>query len=264
MKDDVLRMELAIWRGYDPLNSRLANYNLLMKISTVPPPLPPPTPPTPSFPQSDPAAPDFWNHRFEAAFTPWDQGGVPVSLSEHLQRPQALQAGPETQPIRPSQTKTQRVLIPGCGSGYEVKYLADLGYAVTAIDFSPAAVAQAQRILGKAYADLVREEDFFGATLGSERFDIIYERAFLCALPRRMWLQWATRVAELIPTGGRLIGFLFADNNEKGPPFGLATGELEKMLEPHFTRTARLNPPDSIAVFAGKETWQVWVRNESG
>ena len=212
--------------------------------------------PTPSFSKRDPAAPDFWNLRFTAAFTPWDQGGVPACLLEYLPRPQALQATPEMQ-----RTRTQRILIPGCGSGYEVKYLTDLGYAVTAIDFSAAAVAQARGILGGTYADRVREEDFFGDTLGCERFDIIYERAFLCALPRRMWPQWAARVAALIPAGGQLIGFFFADNNEKGPPFGLASGELETMLEPHFTRLTIGNPPDSIAVFAAKETWQVWLRN---
>ena len=111
--------------------------------------------PTTTFPKTDPTAPAFWNHRFEAAFTPWDQGGVPACLLQYVESPQQV-----------LQTKQRRVLIPGCGSAYEVKCLADLGYVVKAIDFSPAGVAQAQRILGAEYRGLIHEEDFFGEGLG--------------------------------------------------------------------------------------------------
>ena len=155
------------------------------------------------------------------------------------------------------------VLIPGCGSAHEVRMFADLGWEVSAIDFSSAAVAHAKRILGAhtPLAGMVREADFFSAALGKERFDLVFERAFLCALPRRLWPDWAQQIARVIPVGGRLTGFFFTDEAEKGPPFGLGAGELEAMLTPHFTRLQRLDPVDSVGVFAGKETWQVWVRN---
>ena len=210
----------------------------------------------PSFVKSDPAQPAFWNDRFAAEFTPWDQGGVPECLQQNINHIGA--AATFAQP--------PRVLIPGCGSGYEVKCFADLGWDVLAIDFSPAAVAQAKNKLslmnnGSALAASVHEVDFFGDALANKRFDIVYERAFLCALPRRMWLQWSQRIAALIPSGGRLMGFFFADKIDKGPPFGLADGELEALLTPNFSRLQLAIPGDSIAVFAGKETWQVWLRN---
>ena len=135
---------------------------------------------TPTFPKADPAVPEFWNLRFEAAFTPWDQGGVPACLRQYVDvRLLAAQSLPP---------QKYRVLIPGCGSAHEVKLFADLGWDVTAIDFSPAAVAQARLTLsvGSALASMVKEQDFFGETVGSERFDIVYERAFLCALPRKL------------------------------------------------------------------------------
>jgi hypothetical protein len=91
-------------------------------------------------------------------------------------------------------------------------------------------------------------------------FEVIYERAFLCALPRRLWADWAKRVAELIPQSGRLIGFFYEDDNPKGPPFGLQRGELEQLLSPAFTLLEKKIPPDSIPIFAGKESWQVWSR----
>ena len=92
------------------------------------------------------------------------------------------------------------------------------------------------------------------------RFDAIYERAFLCALPRRLWTAWVARTAELIPPDGRLFGFFFFDSNEKGPPFGIAPTELSKLLSPHFDLIEDSLPADSITVFAGKERWQVWRR----
>jgi SAM-dependent methyltransferase len=198
---------------------------------------------TPIFPKQDPASPAFWDARFDAAFTPWDQGGVPQSLVEYVtQNPAA-----------------KKILVPGCGAAHEVRFFASLGWGVTAIDFSPVAVARAKQLLGELGTH-VREEDFFGESLSRERFDAIYERAFLCALPRRLWAAWAARVAELTAPDGRLIGFFFFDSNEKGPPFGIAASELFTLLSPHFDLIEDRLPRDSISVFAGKERWQVWRR----
>lgn len=211
-----------------------------------------PTPsaaPPPEFAKHDPATPEFWNVRFDANFTPWDQRGVPQCLRDYLV------ANPTP----------QKVLIPGCGAANEVEHFLARHWAPIAIDFSPAAVAQARMQLGPL-ASYVREDDFFGDTIRAGDFDVIYERAFLCALPRRLWPAWAKRVAELIPhavggsESGRLIGFFVEDDNPKGPPFGLKSGELEELLSPAFTLLDKTVPQDSIPVFAGKETWQVWAR----
>lgn len=160
---------------------------------------------------------------------------------------------------------SQKVLIPGCGAANEVEHFLAQKWLPTAIDFSPAAVTQAKMQLG-ALASCVREDDFFSGGIHAGDFDVIYERAFLCALPRRMWAQWASRVAELVPAatagseGGRLIGFFVEDDNPRGPPFGLKPGELEELLLPAFTLLEKKMPTDSIPVFAGKESWQVWAR----
>ena len=53
------------------------------------------------------------------------------------------------------------------------------------------------------------------------------------------------------------------DDNERGPPFGLKTGELEALLGEHFDRVADAAVADSIPIFAGKERWQVWSVRKS-
>jgi len=196
-------------------------------------------------PREDAAKAEFWQKRFLENFTPWDAGRVPTALEQFLR----------TEP------RGQRALIPGCGSGYEVRAFAEAGFDVLAVDFAEAAIERAQRILGPL-SDRVRLADFFESDFEMP-FDLVYERAFLCALPRRLWPRYAPRVAELLRPGGRLTGFFFFDDTERGPPFGLKSGELETLLEREFDRTADASVSDSIPIFDGKERWQIWTRSTS-
>ncbi len=194
------------------------------------------------FSRRDPLQPGFWDERFERGFTPWDRGGVPDALRDFVAR-----AG---QPLR--------TLIPGCGSAWELAFLSEAGWEATAIDFSPAAVAQAKAAVGP-WASRVQEADFF-AWQPARPLDLIYERAFLCALPRAMWSQLAERYAALLPAGAQLAGFFFFDEAAKGPPFGTSREQLHALLDPHFVLIDDQAVSDSIPVFAGKERWQRWQR----
>jgi len=185
----------------------------------------------------DSSKPDFWETRYRDRVMPWDAGGVPRALADFVTR---LQPG-------------ARVLVPGCGSAYEARFLAEHGMDVLAIDFSPAAVAQAREHLGP-FAGIVREADFFSFDPGG-LFDFVYERAFLCALPPKLWPGYARRMPQLIKPGGLLAGFFFFDDAPRGPPFGIAEQALEALLVPPFTLQAQRAVSDSIAVFQGKERW---------
>ena len=200
----------------------------------------------PEFQHRNPAAPDFWSERFEQNFTPWDRAGVPAALRAFV----ACQVDLKQAPMS--------VLIPGCGIGYEVAFLAEAGWDVTAIDFSPVAVAAARAALGP-WAPRVVEGDFFSFQPARPP-QLIYERAFLCALPPTMNEAIVRRWAALLLPGGLLAGFFFFDDDPKGPPFGIARERLEALLEPDFVCLEDLPVDDSIAVFAGRERWQVWQR----
>ena len=191
----------------------------------------------------DSSRPDFWDTRFRGGVTPWDAGGVPPLLASWVQQ-------------RKSPLK---ILVPGCGTGYEVRLFAARGHDVLAIDFSDAAVEAAARELGELSVHL-KKADFFAFDGGP--FDVVYERAFLCALPRRLWPDWARRVAELVRPGGELAGFFYLDDNQRGPPFGVAPHALRALLEADFELSEERAIPaaDSIPVFKGKEVWQVWRR----
>ncbi len=198
---------------------------------------------TPEFPRRDPAEAEFWDLRYDARYAPWDAGRVPRQLADFAAR-FALE---------------RRALVPGCGSGHDVRFLAEAGWDVMGIDFSRAALEAARPVLGP-HAARVREADFFAPIEGAP-FPLVYERAFLCALPRRRWPEWAARMAELVAPGAFLAGFFFIAAGDRGPPFPLhSQEELDQLLAGSFERVEDAAVPDSIPVFEGKERWQAWRR----
>src|SRR5688500_3675498 len=104
----------------------------------------------------DSSRPEFWDTRYRGGVTPWDAAGVPPKLTEYLKS-----------------SEPGRVLIPGCGAGYEVKAFAEHGCDVLAIEFSDAAIEAARRALG-GFSDRVVKADFFD--FDAAPFDLVYER----------------------------------------------------------------------------------------
>ncbi len=192
---------------------------------------------------SDSNQPDFWTVRYTAGKTPWDFGGVPSALKSFLER----------------SSVRGRILIPGCGSGYEVQVFDAAGYDVSAIDFSPAAVDRAKRIVG-VLAERVILGDFFTHDFGRQ-FDLIYERTFLCSMAPSRWPEYVNRMADLLVTGGRLIGvFLYGQRSSSGPPFPLTDAEAEQLFKNRFQLVRSEAVTDSLPIFRDMEKWQEWLK----
>lgn len=202
------------------------------------------------FSTRDPSQPAFWDERFAAGFTPWEARGVPPALAHWLEA-----SGPAA---------GARVLVPGCGAAYEVAALAAQGCDVTAIDYSAAAVERARAALGRQFAGRVVLADFFA--FEAPPFDWIYERAFLAALPPRLWASWAQGCARLLRPGGGLVGLFFIDDAapepRRGPPFAVTAAELRGLLDGEFEamEDRAVAAAESAPVFAGRERWQQWRR----
>ena len=226
----------------------------------------------PSFASRDPTAPAFWDERFAAGFTPWDAAGCPPAFTRWLA---TLGAG-----------AARRVLVPGCGAAYEVAALDDAGFAVTAIDYAPQAVAAARAVLGEPLsARTLHQADFFAdGAWSAAPFDLIYERAFMAALPPSQWPRWAARCAALLRPGGALSGLFVIDAAavqgtseahaqrtlpspaRRGPPFCTTAAELDALLGAQFARGPLQPVPaaESLPVFAGREQWIDWRRFAGG
>jgi SAM-dependent methyltransferase len=189
----------------------------------------------------DSTKPDFWEQRYLSGRTPWDFQGVPPALVDFLRRTPG----------------TGSVLLPGCGTGYEVRAFHESGWRPLAIDFSPAAVKHAREVLG-LLAPSVRQADFFVDDLGGP-YDLIYERTFLCSLPPDRWPDYINRMANLLRPGGVLAGLFYYGSDPEGPPFPLDATRAGGLFAPFDLRIDRAVPAgQSLPLFAGLERWQEW------
>jgi len=162
--------------------------------------------------------PDFWQQRFESGQTAWDRGEAHPQL--HAWLAQGL--------IRPGQT----VLVPGCGRGHELLALGRAGVTALGLDYTPAAVAQAQARLHAAgplaASAQVQQADVLvwqpqGA---SEQPDVVYEQTCLCALHPDHWTSYAAQLHRWLPQGGHLLALFMQARREsaqqgtvEGPPY---------------------------------------------
>lgn len=188
---------------------------------------------------NDSSSPSFWEERYQRKQTPWDFHGVPLAFKNFL-----------------SCAKPSRVLVPGCGSAYEVKAFIDHGWDAYGIDFSPTAAQQARTTLGKK-GERILCDNFFEHSF-EKPFDFIYERTFLCALPLRLRKAYVRRVRELLVPGGQLVGFFFYGEKEEGPPYPLKNLEEAKSLLSGFHLHNDSAVEDSVSVMIGGERWQEW------
>lgn len=192
--------------------------------------------------------PDFWNSRYEAGQMPWEFAGVPADLQKFLkQKPKGSAAA-----------NRGCVLIPGCGSGHEIRAFVEAGFEVTAIDFAAKAIERARKLAGPALANHIIQGDFFTCDLPLGSFDYVYERTFLCSLTPDRREAYRNRVFSLLKPGGYLIGYFYYQIPvlKDGPPFGFAWGTADELFARHFILTKDVAVNDSLPLFAGHERWQ--------
>ena len=115
--------------------------------------------------------------------------------------------------------KPCRILIPGCGNGYEVITLAKLGFDVTAIDIAPTAIDNLRTELDEENlkANLILGD--FLSWAPEESFDAIFEQTSLCALSPDIWKQYETQLYQWLKPEGKLFAQFMQTGKEGGPPF---------------------------------------------
>ncbi len=192
---------------------------------------------------TDSTDPAFWDRLYREGSTPWQPNESP---------PEALTIGPP--PVAGG-----RMLVPGCGWTSECLVFADSGWSVLAVDFSSEAVALARRQLeGSPVA--VRLANVF--ELDEPPFDLVYERAFLCALHPRTRATYGRRIAELVRPGGLLAGYFEIGEKRGGPPYEIVRSELDALLDPAFALETDLPAASPMPQFE-HERWMVWRRRET-
>lgn len=189
----------------------------------------------------------FWEERWRSGLIPWDHGRAAPPFLEFLER--------QTAP-------SGSLLVPGCGSGHDVRLFAEHGARVTGMDISTTALREARRLNPHERAwylagDILRPPESLRGT-----FDWIVEHTCLCAMAPSHWEAYARSIPALLkPEGHFLAIFYRRPHDPGGPPFGISAGEIDRLFTPHFDLLESRLPARSYASRTGREEIR-WYRRK--
>lgn len=184
---------------------------------------------------------DYWENRYQTGQTNWEKGEAAPGLLEFLAAHPEMARG--------------TVVVPGCGTGHDVRALASAGFVATGVDFAPSAIATARDRTIEAGLDATFRLCDFLAEAPEQPFDWLFEHTLFCAIPPtsrddylRALLAW-TR-----PGSGFLaIHYLCC---EGGPPWPVTRDEVIGRFSPSFNLLGDWQPR-SYPNRVGKE-WMFW------
>ena len=187
-----------------------------------------------------------WENRYRTGDTPWEKGAPHPALVDWL-RAQLLHG---------------RILVPGCGSGHDVRAIAATGAEVVGLDLAASAVETAQqypRVGRETYVQGV----LFALPAGwAGTFDAVVEHTCFCAISPDFREAYARSVASLIRPGGHFLAIFYLDpgHDEGGPPYGCTTAEIERLFSPAFRLLAEKKDIPTYPGREGREILQMWER----
>ncbi|MEE9444264.1 MAG: methyltransferase domain-containing protein [Cocleimonas sp.] len=158
---------------------------------------------------------NVWESRYQAGTTGWDRGNTSANLNYWLEN---------------SLLKPCRILVPGCGNGYEVLTLVKLGFDVVAIDIAPSAIDNLRAMLDKESLDAELVLGDFFTWNPKEKFDAIFEQTSLCALPPKEWKQYEAQLHNWLKPSGKLFAAFMQTGREGGPPFHCELNEMNELF----------------------------------
>ena len=196
-----------------------------------------------------------WDQRWRSNETPWEKGYAAPPLSEYLEEDgqELLQA--------------KRVLVPGCGSGNDVRELARHGIAATGLDISPKAVEVARAIPPVGKEDYLCADLFEAAWRENRAFDAVWEHTCFCAIDPGLRPTYARAMAEILPPGGYLTGVFYLNPWDPGeavepPPFGASREEIVELFAPWFELRKERVPDRAYPGREGREWLAIFVRRD--
>jgi SAM-dependent methyltransferase len=164
-----------------------------------------------------------WNARYQDGVPPWESGQPSSELARVL----------EDEKIAPC-----RAFEIGCGSGVNAVWLAQRGFDVTAVDFSPLAIEKARlRATAAGVAVRFELEDVLHLSQTYEPVPFFFDRGCYHAVRRVDASAYVRTLAHIAQPGA--IGLILTGNARcpapegQGPPV-VSPEELHAELEPTF------------------------------
>lgn len=162
---------------------------------------------------------EYWSNRYQQGLTQWDIGKVSKPIQDYVDQ---------------LKNKEIKILIPGCGNGYEAAYCFELGFKNTYV--IDVATEPLEKLL-EQHPAFPQSNAIHGDFFKLEGiFDLIIEQTFFCALHPSLREAYVIKMRQLLSENGKLIGVLFDDKlNEDKPPFGGSKGEYVGIFSKYLT-----------------------------
>lgn len=206
-----------------------------------------------SFSPPDPEQVERWDARYRGDERPsWDTGRPSTELRRMVEEGK-LEPG--------------RVLELGCGTGVNAVYLASLGFDVTAIDLSGAALQMAQERARDAGVTVkwIHADVLNPPALGS--FDLIFDRGCYHGVRRIDAAGYVRTVKSSIRPGGKVL-ILAGNANQPTPHFGPPrvtetelVGDFAEAFD--FVRLREIRFDTADPEVPGAWAWSVFLRRKA-
>jgi len=196
-------------------------------------------------------APVDWREAWKAGRTPWDAGASPPALRRLIARG-AVPAG--------------RILVPGCGTGYDLATLARSDREVVGIDLSDEArtafLDTHPNLAGRVAYEVA---DFFSYQPAAT-FDFVWDYTFFCALDPDQRSIWGATMTRLVKPGGTLATLLFPFedpiSDRQGPPWPVNADLVRRLIDDGFEEPEINEIQQTHPGREGKERLALWRRRE--
>ena len=183
-----------------------------------------------------------WQRHYEENDLGWDLGQVAPPFVK-LWQEEKLPLG--------------KVLVPGCGRGHEVVFLAENGFDVTAIDFSSGAVTYLKNALKKRNLEgRILHQDFFSLDESHEGvYDLVLEQTFFCAISPKQRRDYVLNVSRILKPGGILVGLFYHTDEQGGPPYNTTREDIET----HFSKNFEIQHLKKTSLSAEQRKDKEWL-----
>jgi cyclopropane fatty-acyl-phospholipid synthase-like methyltransferase len=187
---------------------------------------------------------NYWENRYHNNDAVWDVGEITTPLKEYIDQ---------------IKDKSIKILIPGCGNGYEFEYLTNHHFPNSfVLDYAETPLENLKRRIANHSEEQFIQSDFFEH---EGQYDLIIEQTFFCALNPKLRKEYVQKMHSLLSPKGKLVGLLFQfPLTESGPPFGGSKEEYLALFSQYFEIKTLETAHNSIKPRQGNELFFIFTK----
>jgi SAM-dependent methyltransferase len=162
----------------------------------------------------------YWEARYQSGDMPWEKGEPSPGLVDFLDAHPKLRG--------------TTVVVPGCGTGYDVRTWAKAGFEAFGLDIAPSAIRISNERTQAAGLKATFQCCDFLIEAPSEPFAWLFEHTLFCAIDPKRRDEYAEAAVRWLKPDGQFLAVHYLIPDKEGPPFGTTREEVVRRFSPHF------------------------------